>query len=193
MPIHEEVLRAARRIASNRRDWTFTPAEVVVALPHLNPRSVRTHVVSRCCVNAPKHHLHRWGYFKRVGRGRYQLLPPYRAKAGSPTEPARPPARLESRSSQVAESYPEYASATIGEPPDVVHALVSRDGEMYVAECVEISAVTQARTLDALIANLREAVGLHLEGRTTASRPLDASPRISVIYEVPLVVHGGGA
>ena len=32
------------------------PVEIVRALPHLDPGTVRTHIVSRCCVNAPKNH-----------------------------------------------------------------------------------------------------------------------------------------
>ena len=54
MAIHDEVLRAARRLCRERRAWTFSAEEVVRALPGLNESSVRTHVVSRCCVNAPK-------------------------------------------------------------------------------------------------------------------------------------------
>ncbi|MGH2349130.1 MAG: type II toxin-antitoxin system HicB family antitoxin [bacterium] len=62
----------------------------------------------------------------------------------------------------------------------MVHVLVSRDGEVYVAECLEVAVVTQGRTLDELIANLKEAVSLHLEGQTM--------PRLSVILDVPAVV-----
>ena len=54
MAIHEEVLAAARRIGRDRRDWTFRPDEIVRVLPHLNAGTVRTHVTSRCCVNAPR-------------------------------------------------------------------------------------------------------------------------------------------
>jgi hypothetical protein len=75
MAIHEEVLSTARQICRERGERTFRVADIVHALPHLNPNSVRTHIVSRCCVNAPKHHLHRWGYFRRVGRGEYAILP----------------------------------------------------------------------------------------------------------------------
>jgi hypothetical protein len=52
MAAHEETLAAVRRIAGGRSDWTFTPDEIVRALPHLNPGTVRTHITSRCCSNA---------------------------------------------------------------------------------------------------------------------------------------------
>lgn len=42
---------------------------------------------------------------------------------------------------------------------------VIRPGDQsgYVAECLEIPVVTQGRTLDETVANLREAAALHLE------------------------------
>ena len=82
MPIHERVLEAALRICRERGRWSFGPREVVVALADLNPGSVRTHVMSRCCVNAPAHHAHRWPYFRRVHRGVYEILPAWRRWRG---------------------------------------------------------------------------------------------------------------
>ena len=34
--------------------------------------------MSRCCVNAPAHHVHRWPYFRRIRRGEYEVLPAWR-------------------------------------------------------------------------------------------------------------------
>jgi hypothetical protein len=70
-PVHEQVLEAASRVADARR--SFKLRDVVAALPHLNPGTVRTHVVSRCCVNAPAHHQTRWRYFRALGKGIYRL------------------------------------------------------------------------------------------------------------------------
>lgn len=78
MTIHARVLEAAVRLCRRGGGWTFRPKDVVAALTDLNPGSVRTHVMSRCCVNAPSNHPHRWPYFRRVGRGRYQVLPAWR-------------------------------------------------------------------------------------------------------------------
>jgi hypothetical protein len=77
-PIHSQVLEAARGLA--RRDWTFEIREVVKGLPHLNGGTVRTHVASRCCVNAPSNHQSRHPYFKAVGRGVYRVEPRYRGR-----------------------------------------------------------------------------------------------------------------
>ena len=79
--IHEQVLATARRLSKDSADWTFTLGDIVQALPHLNESSVRTHVSSRCCVNTPQHHGTPYAYFRRVGRGIYQVEPSYRLEA----------------------------------------------------------------------------------------------------------------
>jgi predicted RNase H-like HicB family nuclease len=63
---------------------------------------------------------------------------------------------------------------------------VVREGEQsgYVAECLEISVVTQGKTLDEVTRNLREAVELHLEGEDLAALGLAASPTILVTFEM---------
>ena len=76
VPVQERVLDAARRLSDEGKK-TFRLAQVVAALPDLNEGTVRTHVASRCCVNAPDNHQHRWPYFHRVRRGVYRLRTPY--------------------------------------------------------------------------------------------------------------------
>jgi predicted RNase H-like HicB family nuclease len=169
MPIHDEVLRAARRLCRERGGWTFAPEEVVRALPGLNASSVRTHIVSRCCVNAPKNHPHKWDYFRRVRRGVYEILPRYRKEKRFVEAVAEPAAG--------------YGAAPLR---DTVHAMVSRGEKAYVAECWEVAVVTQGRTLDEVVANLREALVLHLEGEDFDALGLKGSPRLVVTYESAL-------
>jgi predicted RNase H-like HicB family nuclease len=171
MPVHHEVLRAALRICRGRDDWRFRPLEIVRALPHLDPGTVRTHIVSRCCVNAPANHPHRWEYFRRISRGVYEIRPPYR--------------RHERRPRTVAESPANYGKARKGPRRDTVHAVVARSGGWYFAECLEVAVVTQGRTLDDLVANLEEAIALHLDGEDAAAIGLVSHPRLSVTYELP--------
>ena len=85
-PVHKQVLDAARRLRDEGRK-RFTLAEIVKALPDLNSGTVRTHVSSRCCVNAPDNHQHRWPYFHRLRRGVYRLRRPFAAAAGSAHDP----------------------------------------------------------------------------------------------------------
>lgn len=54
----------------------------------------------------------------------------------------------------------------------------------YVAECLEISVVTQGKTLDEVTQNLLEAVSLHLEGEDTAEFGLVAQPSLIVTLEL---------
>ncbi len=58
------------------------------------------------------------------------------------------------------------------------------DQSGYVAECPEVSAVTQGATLDEVYANLREVVGLALDGEDLESLGLVDDPVIVVTMEL---------
>jgi len=45
-----------------------------------------------------------------------------------------------------------------------------------VAECLDLPVVTQAPTLDELAHNIREAIGLHLEGEDLSELGFSADP-----------------
>lgn len=45
-----------------------------------------------------------------------------------------------------------------------IKAFIRKGEKYYVAECHEIPVVTQGKTLDEAVSNLKEAVSLHLEG-----------------------------
>jgi len=122
MSIHQRVLEAALRICRERGKWLFGPGEIVAALADLNPGSVRTHVMSRCAVNAPAHHAHRWPYFRRVRRGVYEILPAWRrpqdrgaSKAAGLSGRARSP-EAAGIVVEVRESGPGYAAEIQGRP-----------------------------------------------------------------------------
>ena len=174
--IHEEVLGAANAIASHRPDGSFTVDEVVRALPHVNESSVRTHVVSRCCVNAPKNHLHKWPYFRRIARGKYTIEPAYRAKAGTRTA-------TKDSTAQTRQSPPPSGSRR-----DTIHAVIQHDGSAYVGECLEIAVVTQGSTLDEVVGNLRDAIALHLEDEDPAMFGLSAHPRVQLLYDMAVAL-----
>ncbi|MFQ4135765.1 type II toxin-antitoxin system HicB family antitoxin [Nodosilinea sp. PGN35] len=61
-----------------------------------------------------------------------------------------------------------------------------RPGEQsgYIAECLEISVITQGETLDEVVRNLQEAVSLHLEGEDPAEFGLVCNPHILVTFEL---------
>ncbi|MBI2907305.1 MAG: type II toxin-antitoxin system HicB family antitoxin [Chloroflexi bacterium] len=64
-----------------------------------------------------------------------------------------------------------------------------RGDKYYVAECLDIAVVTQGKTLDETIANLREAIALHLEEEDPADFDLAPNPSLLVTMELaPAVV-----
>ena len=63
-------------------------------------------------------------------------------------------------------------------------AVQARTLELYRQVGLVDAVVTQGRTLDELVTNLREAVALQLEGEDPASTGVVAEPRISLTYEV---------
>jgi hypothetical protein len=86
-PVHAQILDAARVVA--RHDWTFRIADITAALPHLNAATVRTHVASRCCVNAPANHQTRYRYFRALQRGVYRVEPAFRRRPGRRPKPSQ--------------------------------------------------------------------------------------------------------
>ena len=52
-----------------------------------------------------------------------------------------------------------------------------------MAECLEVAVVTQGPTLDKTLANLREALALHLDEDELARTGLLPEPRLVVNYE----------
>lgn len=66
-----------------------------------------------------------------------------------------------------------------------IHAIIRLGEESgYVAECLEISVVTQGMTLDEASRNLSEAVSLHLEDENPADFGLVARPSLAVTFEL---------
>jgi len=62
-----------------------------------------------------------------------------------------------------------------------------RGDRQYVAECLDLPVVTQAATLDALAENIREAVGLQLEGEDLSELGIANDPTTVVMFELQAV------
>jgi predicted RNase H-like HicB family nuclease len=65
-----------------------------------------------------------------------------------------------------------------------IKAIVRKGETHYVAEGVEVAIVTQGKTLDETINNLKEAVELHLKGENLAELGLASNPTLIVTMEV---------
>jgi len=64
-----------------------------------------------------------------------------------------------------------------------IKAFIHKSDSYYVAECVGINVVTQGKTLDETIANLQEAVSLHLEGEDPAEFGPEPNPSLLVTID----------
>ncbi len=64
---------------------------------------------------------------------------------------------------------------------------IFRGEAKYVADCLELSVVTQGDTLDEVTANIREAIGLHLEGENLAELGLAEKPVMVAVMELGAV------
>ena len=68
-----------------------------------------------------------------------------------------------------------------------IRAVIHRGEQQgYVAECLEVSVVTQGETLDEIVHNLREAVALHLEDEDPTQFGLVDKPSLLVTFELQL-------
>ena len=70
-----------------------------------------------------------------------------------------------------------------------IKVFITKGEKFFVAECLELSLVTQGKTIDETIANLREAVALHLEGENLEDFDLAPNPSLLITMELePSVV-----
>jgi predicted RNase H-like HicB family nuclease len=68
-----------------------------------------------------------------------------------------------------------------------IQVRISRGDRQYVAEWLDLPVVTQAPTLDQLADNIREAIGLHLEGEDLAALGISSNPTILATMELEAV------
>ncbi|MBS1877154.1 MAG: type II toxin-antitoxin system HicB family antitoxin [Acidobacteria bacterium] len=68
-----------------------------------------------------------------------------------------------------------------------IQVRISRGEDQFVAECLDLPVVTQAATLDELTQNIREAIGLHLDGEDLESLGLAPNPTILATLELEAV------
>ena len=67
-----------------------------------------------------------------------------------------------------------------------IHAALSYGHGWYTAECLELAVVTQGRTLDETLENLREAIQLHLDGHDPSLFALARPLALQITFDTPL-------
>jgi predicted RNase H-like HicB family nuclease len=68
-----------------------------------------------------------------------------------------------------------------------IQVRITKGERQYVAECLDLGVVTQASTLDELASNIREAIGLHLEGEDLTELGFSPDPTILATMELDAV------
>jgi predicted RNase H-like HicB family nuclease len=68
-----------------------------------------------------------------------------------------------------------------------IQVRISKGERQFVAECLDLPVVIQAVTLDQLATNIREAIGLHLEGEDLTALGFCSNPTILATMELEAV------
>ncbi len=66
----------------------------------------------------------------------------------------------------------------------IVQVKIYKGEKYYVAECIDLPVVTQGKTLDELVENVKEAIHLHLEGENLEE--WDIFPDFSILINIEL-------
>jgi len=71
----------------------------------------------------------------------------------------------------------------------IIQVHIYKSDKYYVAECLDLPVVTQGKTLDELVANLKEAIALQLEGENLIDFDLAPQPSVLVNLELDSQVY----
>ena len=68
----------------------------------------------------------------------------------------------------------------------IIQFRVYKGEKYYIGESLDLPIVTQGKTIDEVISNLREALNLHLEGEDPAEFDLAPHPSVMVNFELDM-------
>ncbi|MCK4432075.1 MAG: type II toxin-antitoxin system HicB family antitoxin [Candidatus Aminicenantes bacterium] len=66
----------------------------------------------------------------------------------------------------------------------IIQVKIYKGDKYFIAECVDLPVVSQGKTLDEAVENIREAIDLHLEGENLDE--WDISPEYSILVNFEL-------
>jgi hypothetical protein len=74
----DELLKTVRTLVKDKGKNEFTPIEAITLMvqngSNYNTRTIRTHIVSKCCINAKQNHVEVFNDYRRLERGKYELV-----------------------------------------------------------------------------------------------------------------------
>ena len=71
----------------------------------------------------------------------------------------------------------------------IIQVHIYKGDSYFIAECLDLPVVTQAKTLDELTKNLQEAIAIQLEGEDPATFGLAEKPSILASIEIETPSH----
>jgi len=69
----------------------------------------------------------------------------------------------------------------------IIQVKIYRGEKYYVAECLDLPVVSQGKTLDEVVENVKEAIELHLEGEDL--KELEILPDFSILINLELLAY----
>jgi len=69
----------------------------------------------------------------------------------------------------------------------IIQVKVYKGEKYYVAECLDLPVVSQGKTLDEVVKNIKEAIELHLEGEDL--KELEILPDFSILINLELLAY----
>lgn len=73
----DELFEVVTKLVNEKKKNEFTVTEAIEAMMNNNSvyseSTIRTHITSRCCINAPKHHQTTFDDYERIDRGIYRI------------------------------------------------------------------------------------------------------------------------
>jgi predicted RNase H-like HicB family nuclease len=71
----------------------------------------------------------------------------------------------------------------------IIQFRVTKGDSQFVAECLDLSIITQAKTLDELAVNIEEALTLHLQDENLEELEIAENHSVLVSFELPHMLH----
>ncbi len=68
----------------------------------------------------------------------------------------------------------------------IIQFKIYKGENYYIGECVDLPIVTQGKTLDEVVSNIKEALSLHLEGEDLSDLDLASDPSVLVNFELEM-------
>jgi predicted RNase H-like HicB family nuclease len=72
---------------------------------------------------------------------------------------------------------------------NIIYIQIYKGENQYVAEGMNLPVVTQGKDLDEVVANIKEAIDLHLENEKASAYDFSEHPQVLVNFELPTPMY----